>query len=158
MTAPHHKPTPAWRRWSISIAALAIAATGAIAVAAAPAQASGSFCNTAISTPNSGYPTVNLIMPASSGWEGINCSMSHGATGGGVRALQQSLNRCYGESLSVDGQFGPRTQAALSRAQQQHGFTTGLGRYTDREAWNLYFMGISGPRLVCARMVGPVLQ
>jgi peptidoglycan hydrolase-like protein with peptidoglycan-binding domain len=97
-------------------------------------------------------------MPASSGIESINCSMSYGATGGGVRALQQSLNRCYGENLSVDGQFGPRTQAALSRAQQRHGFTTGLGRYTDREAWNLYFMGIRGPWPVCARMDGPILQ
>ncbi|GIH02885.1 hypothetical protein Rhe02_09520 [Rhizocola hellebori] len=135
-----------------------MAATAAVAAIATPAQAVGSFCDIAKATYTGGYNNANIIMPANDGADGISCSMSRGASGSGVYALQQTLNRCYGESLSLDGQFGPRTQAALIRAQQRHGATRDLGRYTDDEAYYLKFMGIRGLRLVCARMDGAVLQ
>jgi peptidoglycan hydrolase-like protein with peptidoglycan-binding domain len=135
-----------------------VAATAAAAGIATPAQATGSFCDIAKSTYTGGYNNANIIMPASSGPDGISCSMSRGATGSGVYALQQSLNRCYGESLSLDGQFGPRTQAALTRAQQRHGHAGNPGRYTDDEAYYLKFMGVRGLRLVCARIDSAVLQ
>lgn len=47
----------------------------------------------------------------------LNCNMSQGASGAHVKALQLSLNECYGESLILDGDFGPRTRDALKRAQ-----------------------------------------
>ena len=145
-------------RLGFSLAALCLAATAATAITAAAAQAVNSFCDTAKSTYTGVYSNAYIIIPTSSGIDSINCSMSRGTTGGGVRALQQSLNLCYGESLAVDGQFGQRTQAALTRAQQKHGITRNLGRYTDQEAWTLKFMGIRGLRLVCARLDGAVLQ
>jgi peptidoglycan hydrolase-like protein with peptidoglycan-binding domain len=69
-----------------------------------------------------------------------------------------ALNKCYGKSLAVDGQFGPKTRQALTQAQQSHGQTTGLGTYTDQDAWTLRFYGISGLRLICARIDGPILD
>lgn len=41
--------------------------------------------------------------------------------GGPVRALQLSLNYCYGKSLVVDGSFGPATAAALRSVQSAEG-------------------------------------
>jgi peptidoglycan hydrolase-like protein with peptidoglycan-binding domain len=43
-----------------------------------------------------------------------------GATGWTVAQLQQALNR-HGANLTVDGGYGPATQAAVQAWQQQHG-------------------------------------
>ncbi|WP_432278733.1 peptidoglycan-binding domain-containing protein [Nocardia carnea] len=54
--------------------------------------------------------------------------MSEGASGDGVRALQTALRACYNADISTDGQFGPKTKAALKRAQASAG-TTADGIY-----------------------------
>lgn len=39
----------------------------------------------------------------------------------GVVALQNTLIRCYGQSITADADFGPRTEAVLKNAQRIHG-------------------------------------
>jgi peptidoglycan hydrolase-like protein with peptidoglycan-binding domain len=69
------------------------------------------------------------------------CDMQFNDSGNDVKALQDALNRCYGRSLSVDGKFGPNTQAALRYAQGVEGL--GVDGYCDgwAEAWFLKFYG-----------------
>lgn len=55
-----------------------------------------------------------------------------------VRALQYALNTCYGEGLLIDGDFGPVTSAALSRAQAQEGIIVD-GWYGNQTAYNIEF-------------------
>jgi hypothetical protein len=56
------------------------------------------------------------------GGVGTGCVMNIDQTpiGWGVVALQQSLKNCYGQSIVVDGDFGPATKAALRNAQRIH--------------------------------------
>lgn len=42
----------------------------------------------------------------------------------GVVALQNTLIRCYGQSIAADGDFGSQTEAALKNAQRIHGLPT----------------------------------
>ena len=51
----------------------------------------------------------------------VNCQMGQGAQSEAVLYLQYTLNYCYGAGLSQDGDFGPRTKAALIAAQRQAG-------------------------------------
>lgn len=52
------------------------------------------------------------------------CSLVQGSTGWGVYKLQVAMNICYagviGTQLQQDGEFGPRTKAALVKVQQSH--------------------------------------
>lgn len=45
------------------------------------------------------------------------CILAYGDRTAGVRALQSTLNRCYGYRLAEDGIYGARTQAAVKRVQ-----------------------------------------
>ena len=47
-------------------------------------------------------------------------TISYGSSGEDVRKLQQTLNS-LGFNLSVDGQFGPKTQSAVRSYQQKNG-------------------------------------
>ncbi len=49
-------------------------------------------------------------------------TISYGSSGDDVKKLQQVLNS-YGYSLSVDGQFGSKTQAAVKDYQQKNGLS-----------------------------------
>jgi peptidoglycan hydrolase-like protein with peptidoglycan-binding domain len=51
----------------------------------------------------------------------INCLLRRGDRSAGVEQLQISLGSCYKAKLVRDGVFGPRTQAALRKAQSQAG-------------------------------------
>lgn len=62
----------------------------------------------------------------------------------GVMALQRALNRCYGESLAVDGKYGYLTESALWRAQRAEGGIAVDGRYGPETARNLRFAKVSG--------------
>jgi murein L,D-transpeptidase YcbB/YkuD len=53
----------------------------------------------------------------------VNCDLRRGDLGEGVETLQNTLNICYTEFLTVDGRFGPLTEAALMRAQSIAGTT-----------------------------------
>ncbi|MFE5242376.1 MULTISPECIES: peptidoglycan-binding domain-containing protein [unclassified Streptomyces] len=74
----------------------------------------------------------------------LNCSMQQGSSGAGVRALQLTLNKCYRESLDVDGDFGPRTRDALKRAQAREGISVdgGYGPQT-RNALTWYYKPVT---------------
>ena len=49
-------------------------------------------------------------------------TISYGSSGDDVRKLQQTLNS-LGYNLSVDGQFGPKTQSAVRSYQQKNGLS-----------------------------------
>lgn len=49
----------------------------------------------------------------------VDCRLFVGTRGAGVRQLQHSMNRCHGERLVEDGDFGPATEAAVIRTQQK---------------------------------------
>lgn len=65
----------------------------------------------------------------------LNCNLSKGTRGEGVRQLQMTLNECYGPypasggvkkfstALVQDGKFGPATEAALKTVQRYVGTT-----------------------------------
>ncbi|MEV4417062.1 peptidoglycan-binding domain-containing protein [Catellatospora sp. NPDC049609] len=89
------------------------------------------------------------------------CTLSYGMTGRKVRVLQEALNLCYSNRphpwelaavrlgfapLQVDGQFGPKTKAALVAAQRYHKIKTD-GVYGPQTASTLRFpvQPISGP-------------
>lgn len=59
-----------------------------------------------------------------------------------VHYLQETLNHCYSAGLTVDGDFGPATYAAVLSMQSQIGVTVdGVYGHQTREAmkwWNYY--------------------
>ena len=55
-------------------------------------------------------------------WPALIVTTSQGSTGSAVLALQRQLN-AHGASLSVDGQFGPATTAAVKSFQSSHGLS-----------------------------------
>lgn len=46
-----------------------------------------------------------------------NCQLTEADNNAGVRTLQAAINACYGTKLTVDGDFGPNTRAALKSVQ-----------------------------------------
>ncbi|MBU7597547.1 peptidoglycan-binding protein [Streptomyces sp. P38-E01] len=82
------------------------------------AKAAG-YCTTSKTFRKSGY--VYTLPVDSNGNRG--CTMSQGASGKHVTALQNALKFCYSQNIDVDGIWGPRTTAALKRAQKQMGVT-----------------------------------
>jgi hypothetical protein len=60
--------------------------------------------------------------------------------GGAVWQLQDALNRCYGRSLTVDGNFGALTKAAVQYVQQAYGLSPD-GVYGPKTAQVMYFPG-----------------
>jgi len=59
-------------------------------------------------------------LPATSGGNSA-CLLYQGLSNSGVKALQFTLNMCFGENLALDGIFGPLTKSALIRAQKAVG-------------------------------------
>jgi peptidoglycan hydrolase-like protein with peptidoglycan-binding domain len=53
----------------------------------------------------------------------VDCFMARGAHSAVVQKLQHSMNLCYGEHLAEDSDFGPLTEAALTRTQRKVGTT-----------------------------------
>jgi peptidoglycan hydrolase-like protein with peptidoglycan-binding domain len=109
------------RSW-IATTVSSVLAVGAVAaftlVSAGSAQAAAS-CTTGgrlYSTTASHYHVVPAI-----GSSNFNCSLNTGNNSAAVSALQRTLNKCYGESLDVDGDFGTNTRNALKRAQNAAG-------------------------------------
>jgi peptidoglycan hydrolase-like protein with peptidoglycan-binding domain len=61
-----------------------------------------------------------LLIPSTSGGD-PNCSLRNGDSGAPVIKLQQALNQCYTQGLSVDGQYGPLTAGAVGNVQRFKG-------------------------------------
>ncbi len=95
-------------------AALATLAVGGGLFAIAPASPADAApqCNSHVV-----YQEANV--PSAGG--SVNCQMGQGAQSEAVLYLQYTLNYCYNAGLSQDGEFGPRTRAALIEAQRQAG-------------------------------------
>jgi hypothetical protein len=54
-----------------------------------------------------------------------NCVMREGSGDDeAILVLQSALVRCNGQSLAVDGDYGPATTQAVMNVQQQHGVTS----------------------------------
>jgi len=71
------------------------------------------------STVSAQFPYFSTVRAGSS----LSCVLETGNTGNGVRALQNTLNRCYGKGLATDGVFGNGTYNALLQVQRLAGTT-----------------------------------
>ena len=67
---------------------------------------------------------IAVPVPSTSNNSGkFDCIVGPGNGGSAVKDLQQSMDFCRGEHLSVDGIYGPLTTAAMKRAQSVLGVT-----------------------------------
>ncbi|MFD7704307.1 peptidoglycan-binding protein [Streptomyces caelestis] len=82
-------------------------------------------------------------VPMHRGTSTVNCNMVQGTNSPAVQKLQYSMNLCYGENLSLDGDFGPATKAALIRTQRKAG-TPADGQYGPNTRTAMYHQAING--------------
>ena len=104
-------------------AAVLIAAAGGV-VGAAPSMAatSSTHCTERLFLADSSHPAYGSIVPGTtSGSTDCRLTTSSPTNNEAVKALQDTLNFCYGENLLLDGDFGPLTSQALARAQADEG-------------------------------------
>jgi hypothetical protein len=125
------------RKMAMIVAGMLIAGSvvaGAPAASAAAPRCTGQGHRTYVDPDTGGRDTEAWIyFPAHSptawhwGGEGYwSCSLVQGSTAtGAIQDLQATMNTCYlatiGTRLNVDGQFGPKTKAALIQVQRSHG-------------------------------------
>jgi Putative peptidoglycan binding domain len=108
---------------SAAAAALVVAAgfTGLV-LAAAPAASAAVSC-TGYSTFKGAGGNFMLIPTVGNATGNDNCQLGVGNDSQAVSILQSSLNHCYGAGLTVDGDYGPLTKAAVEHAQSVVGVT-----------------------------------
>lgn len=117
-----------YKRTISAIAVAGIAVVGMLG-AAAPASASGGYpeCGWGALYMTSAHATVRV--PTTDGYSGLqNCTLNKGpyrpvAAVYTVSPLQSALRECYGKNITVDGEFGPATLAALVQVQWTIGVT-----------------------------------
>jgi hypothetical protein len=125
-------------------------------ISASPLQPrAAGYCNT--------HRTINLniqsgdyvhvysfYVPAYGSSQNTDCLMNSGATGSGVSALQRTINLCYTPStnLDVDGDYGPKTKAAVKVVQKKVG-TTQDGVYGPKTEAAMRWFGFSGSDGLC---------
>jgi peptidoglycan hydrolase-like protein with peptidoglycan-binding domain len=67
---------------------------------------------------------VPADMNSPAGTATTSCRMDVGdGSEAAVTALQRSLAECHGQSVTVDGEYGPETAGAVSAVQEQGGIT-----------------------------------
>lgn len=89
-------------------------AAGLVVVTAGPAAATPA-CNSHGYIAAYNGSIVDIPMSSS----GVNCHLQQGYSNAAVRVLQNSIVKCYGISIVIDGDFGPRTRAALVTVQKR---------------------------------------
>jgi Putative peptidoglycan binding domain len=114
-----------------------------------------SYCNTydAEAVPYNGLD-YNVLIPyyKVKGKATYNCIMNTGATGEGVGILQYNINNCYPPKpkLKVDGEYGPKTKAAVKAMQKKAG-TTADGVYGPKTQFKMKYEGVSSKGSKCLR-------
>lgn len=73
-------------------------------------------------------------------WPMLIVTTSNGNTGSAVKALQRQLN-AHGASLTVDGNFGSATEAAVKSFQSSHGLS--VDGIAGPQTWN-FLVGVGG--------------
>lgn len=108
------------------IAAAALAGGGLAINAARPASAALPLCNgtaTALAQ-NATTDFGAVVLPINkTANPRINCQTGSGSSGSWVTALQRHLRNCNGQSIAVDGIFGPATKQAVKNVQNAAGIT-----------------------------------
>ncbi|NUO55051.1 MAG: peptidoglycan-binding protein [Hamadaea sp.] len=100
--------------------AVAIAVLGTTLVNASPAAALP-ICNTFKDVTSTDGSGKKVWVPATWGGD-VSCTLHEGILDNqAVSVLQGTLNYCYGMNLTVDGDFGPKTEAALMEVQRLYG-------------------------------------
>ncbi|HXC84812.1 MAG TPA: peptidoglycan-binding protein [Trebonia sp.] len=151
------------RSFSSAAAALAIASVSVLLptfIVATPASAATLTCGgtSLVDAASSGLmrvPTVGNATPSK--WV---CQLAPGDSGSAVARLQIDLNDCYNTKLTVDGMYGPKTQAAVKVAQaaeffppsQQDGI---YGPQTIEDGFQYQIQGDPvGPPTSCSNILG----
>ena len=131
------------RKLSIAVASSLLFTATALAVSF-PGQASAAT------------PTCNWVAAYAGAWvpeylptNSVNCNLVQGDNSAAVRQLQHTMNFCYLEHLSEDGDFGSLTKAALIRTQQKAG-TAADGQYGPNTRKAMKHEPLSGS--VCVRV------
>ncbi|MFE9439686.1 peptidoglycan-binding domain-containing protein [Streptomyces sp. NPDC006602] len=136
----------------ISAAAVLLSGVGLGLATASPAEAYAGYCNTSV-TRSSALGSLSFAfdakIPAYN--KSMDCYMNRGANSAAVKALQISLNKCYGRSLDVDGIFGPATKAALEYAQGKEGIGVD-GEYGNESRSNLKWEFSRGGSYKCLEL------
>lgn len=94
--------------------------SGSLMLATPPAHAALPTCYRTTSF-DSGHIGPIEVPSAGTTAASTSCLMGRGANSNAVKRLQYTLNVCYRAGLRVDGDFGPRTEAALKYAQRLEG-------------------------------------
>jgi hypothetical protein len=111
----------------LSVAAAAIAAFTAVAVApASPAAAADPVCTQSWQMKSIPTGTYINFVPRPAGTQPnsrflADCELRRGNINAAVTGLQLTIVRCYGISISIDGNFGPGTQSAVRTVQGRIG-------------------------------------
>lgn len=136
------------RRLAATLVTTVLALAGTVPLAG-PAGAVG-FCNGSRDVHTSADYTI--MVPTYNGDR--HCPMQRGSTGNGVRELQRALNHVCNNSqgISVDGSFGPATEAALKRYQAWAGITPD-GLYGPETRKNIYWLRTDRNRKVICVLV-----
>jgi len=116
---------------AITVAVATALTVGGIAVAAPASAATASTCTTYGTVALKSDPSEFAQIPRDSNGS-YTCYLSEGDTGPGVAKLQNHLNRCYNAGLTVDGDFGYYTYAALFAAQRHFDEPGADGEYGPR--------------------------
>lgn len=107
------------RRIALAAAAVLVAASGVAGItlaAAGPASAQASCTGTSVYTDAKGFGV--FIPTIGNNTHRDNCDLGLGNDSDAVATLQNTLNYCYGQHLTIDGDYGPLTQAAVKVAQR----------------------------------------
>ncbi|MBO0732400.1 MAG: peptidoglycan-binding protein [Acidimicrobiaceae bacterium] len=119
-----------------------------------PAGAAASCTGGSVYYNQLGWPVA--VPTIGSNTHNDNCELGVGNTSNGVRALQITLNGCYGQHLALDGIYGPLTRAAVVYAQRHSGDPVVDGIYGPQTGfylrWVTFVTGYFGNPGTCARL------